>query len=100
MTWLSIIWGVFTLVFLALGCFQWKRAGKSISHLQIRQNMPEGMKAQVSIMGVDFTEFVGNFNSYIDYYNQTSKQQNKTQAIGYWVASLTALFSFILAVVS
>jgi hypothetical protein len=98
--WLPIIWGVFTLMFLALGRFQWKMAGKSIEHLQIKQHMPEGVKAQVSIMGVDFTEFVNNFNSHIDYYNQTSKRQNKTQAIGFWVASATALFSLVLTVVS
>lgn len=100
MTWLSIIWGIFTLVFLALGCFQWKMASKSVSHLQVRQHIPEGMKFQASIVGIDFMEFVGKFNSYIDYYNKSSKGQNRSQAIGYWVASLTALFSLILAVVS
>lgn len=100
MTWLSIIWGIFTIIFFALGYYQWKIAGKSIKHLQIKQHMPEGMKGQVIIMGVDFTEFVNNFNSHIDYYNQTSKNQNKTQAIGYWVASATAIFSLILSIVS
>jgi hypothetical protein len=100
MTWLSIIWGIFALMFLALGCFQWKMAGKSISHFQIKQNIPEGVEFQINIGFVDFNEFVRNFNSHIDYYNQTSKHQNKIQAIGYWVASLTALLSFILAVVS
>lgn len=100
MVYLSIIWGIFTLMFLALGCFQWKRAGKSIEHLQIRQKMPEGVKIGITMAGVDFNEFVGNFNSYIDYYNKTSKQQNKTQAIGYWVASLTALVSLALSMVS
>ena len=100
MVYLSIIWGVFTLVFLALGCFQWKMAGKSISRFQVRQNIPEGVEFKINLGYVDFNEFVGNFNNYIDYYNRTSKQQNKTQAIGYWVASLTALFSLVLSVVS
>jgi len=97
---LSIIWGVFTLMFLALGCIQWKMAGKSISHFQVRQNIPKGVEFKLNLGYVDFNEFVGNFNKYIDYYNQTSKRQNKTQAIGYWVASLTALFSLILALAS
>jgi len=97
--WLSIIWGTLTLVFLALGCFQWKRAGKSIAHLKIEQHILEGVKITIKMAGVDFNEFVGNFNSYIDYYNQTSKRQNKTQAIGYWVASFTALLSLVVSVV-
>jgi hypothetical protein len=100
MVYLSIIWGIFALMFLALGCFQWKMAGKSISHFQIKQPIPGEIQGQVRIMGVDFTEFVDKFNSYIDYYNQTSKKQNKAQAIGYWVASFTAIFSLALALVS
>lgn len=97
MNWLTITWGVFTLMFLTLGCFHWKKAGKSISHLQIGPPM-EG--AQAHILGINFAEFVDKFNSHIDYYNQTSKCQNKTQAIGFWVASATALFSLVLSVVS
>jgi hypothetical protein len=100
MTWLSILWGIFTLVFLALGCYQWKMAGKNIKHFQIKQNVPEGVEFEINIGFVDFNEFVGNFNSYIDYYNRTSSKQNKTQAIGYLVASATALFSLVLSVVS
>ena len=100
MMWLSIIWGVFTLTFLALGCFQWKMAGKSISYLQVKQLIPEGIEMKIVLGGVDFQEFMNKFNSYIDYYNKTSKKQNKAQAIGYWAASLTALFSLGITVVS
>lgn len=103
MIWLSIIWGIFALVFLALGCFQWNRTNKSISHLQVSgsQLMQQiGVDVRVKMAGIDFVEFVDKFNSYLDYYNQTSKKQNKAQAIGYWVASATAIFSFVLAMVS
>lgn len=100
MIWLNILWFVFAVVFLALGLFHWKMASKSISHLQVKQLMPQGMKVQITMAGIDFTEFVDKFNRYIDYYNQTSKKQNKVQAIGYWVASIIAVFSFVLVIVS
>jgi hypothetical protein len=97
--WLSIIWGVLAIVFLALGCFQWKMAGKSIAHLKIQQYIMEGLEITVNMAGVDFNELISHFNNYIDYYNKTSKSQNKTQAIGYWVASLTALLSLVVTLV-
>ena len=100
MIYLAIIWLVFATIFLALGCYHWTMASKSISHLQVKQLMPQGMKVQITMAGIDFTEFVDKFNRYIDYYNQTSKKQNKVQAIGYWVASIIAVFSFVLVIVS
>ena len=102
MIWLSIIWGIFALVFLCLGFFQWRMASKSISHFQVSRNQMKqsGVKAHIHLVGVDFVEFVDKFNSYIDYYNQTSNKQNKAQALGYWIASATAVFSFVLTLVS
>jgi hypothetical protein len=100
MVWLYIIWGFLALMFLALGCFQWKKAGKSILHLQIKQQTPEGVKFQVEMAGIDFIEFVGKFNSYIDYYNKLSKKQNQVQAYGYWGACATAIFSLVITAVS
>ncbi len=98
--WLSIIfiWGIFTLIFLALGYFHWKMAGKSVSHFQITsQTKQQGVEFKIVMAGINFTDFVDKFNRYIDYYNQTSKEQNKAQAIGYWVASVIAFFSLVLA---
>ena len=100
MIWLNILWFVFAAVFLVLGLFHWKMAGKSISHLQVNQLMPQGITVQITMAGIDFNEFVDKFNRYIDYYNQTSKKQNKVQAIGYWLASIIAVFSFVLVIVS
>ncbi len=102
MIWLNILWFVFAAIFLALGCFHWKIAGKSISHLQVSANQQRrsGIKASIQLVGIDFVEFVDKFNSYINYYNQTSKKQNRIQAIGYWVASLIAVFSFVLVMIS
>lgn len=107
MTWLSIIWLIFAVIFLALGCFQWKVAHKSISHFSVSERplkqMP-GIEIEVKIAGADvdkpLNDFVADFNRYIDYYNQTYSKGNKTQAIGYWIASATAILSFTLALVS
>lgn len=96
----AIVWGIFTLMFLALGWFQWKKAGKSVSHFQIESQFKQkDVKFKIGLGGIDFIDFVDKFNRYIDYYNQTSKKQNKTQARGYWAASLVALFSLILTIV-
>jgi len=74
---------------------------KSISYLQLKgRQLPQGVTITAEIAGVDFVDFADKFNRYIDYYNQTSKKQNKAQAIGYWVASLIAVFSFVLVIVS
>ena len=100
MIWLNILWFVFAVVFLVLGCYHWKMASKCISHLQVKQLMPQGMKVQITMAGIDFAEHVDKFNRYIDHYNQTSIKQNKVQAIGYWVASIIAVFSFVLIIVS
>ncbi len=101
MNWLTIIWSIFTIIFFALGFYQWQLAGKSIEYLKIkmRQNVPDGVVMKATVAGIDFNEFVSNFNSYIDHYNQKSKSQHKIQAIGFWVASATAIFSLILSIV-
>jgi len=98
--WLSIVWSIFVLIFLALGCFYWKVSGKNISHLKLEQLLPKGVEVKVVIGGINYHELVNNFNEYIDYYNKTSTMQSRTQAIGYWVASLVALVSLIVSVVS
>lgn len=100
MMWLSIIWGVFATMFLTLGWFHWNKKNKSISHFQLsKRQIPKGVIVEVEIAGTDFVEFADKFNRYIDYYNQTASKQNKAQAIGYWVASATAMFSLVLALV-
>ena len=43
-------------------------------------------------------DFVGDFNSYLDDYNKSSRRQHKIQAAGYCAASATALFSFVLTI--
>ena len=100
MIYLSIVWLVFAVIFLTLGCHHWKMKGKNISYLQVKGFEQFEEKAQANIMGVDFADFVKKFNQYVGYYNEASKKEHWAQAIGYWVASATSLFSFALALVS
>lgn len=105
MAWLATIWLIFTAMFLALGCFQWRMVGKSISHFQVTErpmSRMQGVQVVAQIAGADvdqpLKDFVDDFNSYIDYYNRTSSKQHKAQAIGYLMASATAIFSFVLTI--
>ena len=100
MTVLVVIWAVFAVVFLALGIFHWNMRNKSISYLQLRERqLPEGVTIKAEIAGVDFVDFADKFNRYIGYYNQTTRKQHKIQAIGYWVAAATALFSLAITLI-
>ena len=105
MTWLAVIWFVFATIFLTLGVFHWVMAGKGVSPFKISErpyDQIEGVTMIVKMKGSDIDQplrdFVADFNSYIDHYNQTSSTQQKIQAIGSWVASATAIFSFILTI--
>ncbi len=71
--------------------------------------MPErqqraGMRTTVTIAGSDIDDpqrnFVSEVNGFVADYNQTSSKEHKTQAIGYWVASATAVLSFVLTMIS
>ena len=96
MTYLSIIWGIFTLIFLVLGSLHWRWSYRNVAHLQIKQSLPSGVEVHIEMAGINFVQFADNFNSYIDDYNQSTKKQNRFQAFGYWVASLTAIVSLVL----
>ena len=103
MIWLNILWFIFAILFLVLGLFHWKMTGKSISRFQVTEDknwMPIKGGIRVQIAGTDIVEFADKFNRYIDYINQTAKNQNKLQAIGYWLASGTAIFSFVITILN
>ena len=67
---------------------------------QITKNIPsfenKGQVSKINGLSIGNKEFVNDFNNYIDNLNKSNKFQNLMNAIGYSVAFLTALFSFIL----
>jgi hypothetical protein len=96
---LSIIWLIFAVLFVALGCFHWKASRKSIPPFQVSER-PLSKHASVGILGADvdkpLKDFASDFNSYLTQYNKSSRRQNRVQAFGYFLASATALFSYFL----
>jgi predicted PurR-regulated permease PerM len=94
------IWGIIALTFILSGWFFWRQSSKSISRFQVTER-PLAKQGRVEILGADIDkplkDFADNFNNYIGDYNQKSKEQNRVQAIGYWVASLTAIISLFLS---
>ena len=106
MIWLAAVWFVFFTMFLALGCFQWRMVGKGmISHLRMPERQQRAnIRATITIAGSDIDDplrnFVSEVNGFIEDYNQTSNKEHKTQAIGYWVASATAILSLALTTIS
>ena len=106
MIWLVVIWLIFTIVFGFMGWRHWKMSGENISHFQFTSrpmdSMP-GVEIRIGIKGSDIDQplkdFVAEFNKYLDSYNQKSSKSNKAQAVGYWVACATAIFSAVLTAV-
>jgi len=96
---LSIIWLIFSILFLILGCFHWKASRKSIPPFQVSER-PLAKQASVGILGADvdkpLRDFAHDFNSYLDHYNKSSRRQNRIGACGYFLASAAALFSMFL----
>lgn len=101
MIWLNMLWFVFAVIFFALGVFHWRMASKNLSDFQVPENfLPEEVVVVNKIDKPNNYEFVDNLNRYVEDINQFTKKQNKAQAIGYWVASIIAVFSFVLVIVS
>ena len=100
---LHLIWLIFAALFLSLGIFHWITSRNIIPHAPVPErpfykNGP--IQVNVTIAGSDelqpLKDFVNEFNSYIDHYNQSQHRQNILQAFGYLLASAVSLFSFFL----
>ncbi len=95
---ISILWIIFTLLFFFLGLRHWNISKESIPQFKISKR-PLAHSGSVKILGADvdqpIKDFANNFNSYLDEQNKTSKNQNRSSAFGYWLASLTAVASLI-----
>jgi len=92
------IWGIFTVIFLVLSIWHWKRRNKRIAHFKVKER-PLSQFASLKTLGSDLDQplkdFADDFNKYINEYNKTYSQQQIGQAIGYGVASGTAIFSML-----
>jgi hypothetical protein len=105
MLWLSIVWAVFAIIFLILGIYHWLKMREKIPYLAMpeRATIPN-MTVVIKMAGEDIDaplqRFSSDVNSFVDKYNKISKSEHRSQAIGYWVASATAIFSFVLTIIN
>ncbi len=98
---LWVIWLIFALLFLILACYHWRASKKNFPPFHLPEipywKPTSGIPVNTGILDADikktFDNFGDGFNSYIDEYNKSSGRQNKMQACGYLLASLTAIFS-------
>ena len=89
----SIIWLVLAILFISLGFFHLNASRKSVSPFQPSE---EYAGLDIKLVGISIKSFVCELNSYIDHYNESTRRQNRIAAFGYFLASLTAIFSMVL----
>ena len=94
---ITIIWAIFTLLFLCLGIINIFAAYRNIPPFQIKWGGSVGAVSGVTVH-TGFKNFVKDFNSYLDKQNRSIRFQNWLAAIGYFAASLTAFFSMFLTI--
>ena len=92
---IPIIWALFVLLFFCLGWFHVSAARKTIPSFEIEAKGSVG-KIEGIPVHTGFKNFVEDFNSYVATRNRSSRVQNTLSAIGYFAASLTAIFSMLI----
>jgi hypothetical protein len=97
------LWFIFAAMFGALAIFHFWSAYQASPHF-VPPERPFSRSGSVRILGMDLDApmkaFATSFNAYVDKQNESSKAQNLASMVGYILACLTALFSFILEVYS
>ena len=102
---LWLLWLIFALLFLVLAYHHWRASKNTFPRLKLPEIplwelSPGAIRVNTGIRDEDmkaaFSNLEQGINSYIDNYNKTSARQNVAQAIGYVLASLTAIVSMFL----
>lgn len=91
---ITIIWALFAFLFFCLGLFHIYAAGRNIAPFEIKAKGSVGKVSGIPVH-TGFKNFVNDFNSYIAVQNKSSRNQNILAAIGYFAASLTAVFAMV-----
>ena len=100
------IWLIFTLLFFLLAVYHWRLSKKNFPIFQLPEiphwRPTSGIPVNTGLADEDimraFSNFRDGFNSYIKDYNESSRSQNRLQAFGYLVATLTAILSLSLTI--
>lgn len=89
---ISIIWLIFTIIFVCLGCHHWNASKNNISPFPIPQSNEIEKNTSQALM-----QFGRIINDHVANLNKLSVKQNRIAAFGYWAAAATAVFSMCLA---
>lgn len=96
---ITAIWLILTILFLIPAAFHLVTSTNTVSHFSMTKRGIKGVDVRVKVAGVDIDQplqdFIHDFNSYIDYYNKSSKIQNIIQSTGYFLASGTSIAIFL-----
>lgn len=93
------IWIIFILIFIMLSLFHFIKAGKKVSKFEVGKRPMNGnvtIKIAGSELDQPLRDFITDFNSYIDSYNNSTSLQNIIAAFGYMAAALIALLSLFI----
>ncbi len=96
---LSVIWLIFSVLFLVLGLYHFKLSKFNIAPFAVPERLGV-IRDSVKKIGFDpdepIRDFITNFNLYLNNHNRSSRRQNIAAACGYWLASIIAVISMIL----
>ena len=96
-----MFWLILTILYFGLSMYHFYLSRQRIPPFRVTERwVPKGFTLEFKISGEDVDkpvqDFVSDFNAHIDYSNKKTRIQNIATAIGYFGASIAALFSVIL----
>lgn len=98
---ITILWLVFTLIFIILGRFSWSESKKVIAPFKLtkRKYSEKGSQFQVQIdsagtpLDKPLEDFASDFNAYLAEQNLASASASRNAAFATYAAALTSLLS-------
>lgn len=99
---LSIIWFIFTILFLGLGIAHWQEIDNQIPPFIVPEFKVGDGTIKISSGGQEagleepVKVFVKDFNDYLKEQNKANAKANRRAALGYFAAAFTALISLFL----
>ena len=92
---LALIWLIFFIIRSILAFIHIRTATKHMKPIDFSFSNATAKKISASAQD-ELNRFIHEVNGYIDSYNKSSARQHIITALGYYAASLTALFSMFL----
>jgi len=100
---ISVIWGIFAVMFISLATWHFHASRQHIPQLQIAELVPGGKALAVADLtgeAVDVEapvrEFIDKFNDYLASQDKSNQTMNQIAAFGYFLACLASLVSLLL----